>query len=94
MAQCHGPWDGIYVLQLSLVFVEVPKGVKPIGCKWTYKRKREPDRKVETFKARLVEKIYTQKDGIEYEETFSSVAMLKSIWILLVVAVKLDYKIW
>ena len=40
-------------------FVEAPKGIKPIGCKWIYKRKRGPDKKVETFKARLVAKWYT-----------------------------------
>ena len=74
--------------------VEAPKGVKPIGCNWIYKRKRRPNGKVETFKARLVAKGYTQKKGINYEETFSPVAMLKSIQILLVVATSLDYEIW
>ena len=56
--------------------------------------KRGPDRKVETFKARLVAKGYIQKEGIDYEETFPLVAMLKSIRILLAVATKLDYEIW
>ena len=74
--------------------VEAHKGVKPIGCKWIYKRKRRPDGKVETLKARLVAKGYTQKEGIDYEETFSPIALLKSIQILLVVAVSLDYEIW
>ncbi|KAL2527758.1 cysteine-rich RLK (RECEPTOR-like protein kinase) 8 [Abeliophyllum distichum] len=36
--------------------VDAPKGIKPIGCKWVYKRKRGVDGKVETFKARLVAK--------------------------------------
>ena len=39
--------------------VKAPNGIKPIGCKWVYKRKRGVDGKVETFKARLVAKEYT-----------------------------------
>ena len=67
--------------------------VRPIGCKWIYKRNREAYGKVETFKARLVAEGYTQREGIDYEETFSPVAMLKSIRILLSIAANLDYEI-
>ena len=52
------------------------------------------DGKVETFKARLVDKGFTQKEGIDYEETVSLVAMLKSIRILLSIAACLDYEMW
>ena len=75
-------------------FVKVTNGIKLVGCKWDYKRKRGIDGKVETFKARIVAKGYTQKEGIDYEETFSPVVMLKSIKILLSITAHYDYEIW
>ena len=74
--------------------VDPPEYVRSIGCKWIYKKKRGIDGKVETFKTRLVAKGYTQKEGVDYEETFSPAAMLKSIRILLSIAANLDYEIW
>ena len=74
-------------------FVKVPNGIKLVGCKWDYKRKRGIDGKVETFKTRLVAKGYTQKESIDYEETFSPVVMLKSIRILLSITAHYDYEI-
>ena len=51
-------------------------------------------KKVETYKARLVAKGYRQRYGIDYDETFSPVAMLKSIRIMLALAAHFDYEIW
>ena len=59
-----------------------------------FQEKRVDGRKVETFKARLVAKCYTQKQGLDYEETFSPVVMLKSVRIVLSIAAALDYEIW
>lgn len=42
----------------------------------------------------MVGKGYTQREGIDYEETFSPIAMLKSIRIFLSIAAALDYEIW
>ena len=49
---------------------------------------------MKAWKARLIAKGYTQKEGIDYEETFLSVVMLKSIRILLSKSAHLDYEIW
>ena len=58
------------------------------------KRKKEIDGKVETYKAILVEKGYSQKSGFDYEETFLPVAMIKSIKILLSIETYYIYEIW
>ncbi|KAL0462628.1 UNVERIFIED_CONTAM: hypothetical protein Slati_0150400 [Sesamum latifolium] len=59
--------------------VDPPKGVKPVGCKWVYKRKLGADGEVTAFKARLVAKEYTQGPEVDFEKTYSPVAMAKSI---------------
>ena len=63
--------------------------LKVIGCKWVHKIKHDM-----TFKYRLVAKGFKQTQGIDYDETFSPVVMLKSIRILLNIASYYDYKIW
>ena len=73
--------------------VDAPEGVTPIGCKWIFKRKIKVDGQVETYKARLVAKGFSQRQGIDYDETFSLVAMLKSIQILLAIVAYYDYEI-
>ncbi|KAL0284531.1 UNVERIFIED_CONTAM: Retrovirus-related Pol polyprotein from transposon RE2 [Sesamum angustifolium] len=70
-----------------------PKGVKPFECKWVYKRNFGADGEVTAFKARLVAKGYTQRPGVDFEETYLPVAMAKSIRILLAIAAWYDYEI-
>ncbi|KAK8589956.1 hypothetical protein V6N12_024343 [Hibiscus sabdariffa] len=74
--------------------VEPPEGIKPIGCKWVFKKKTDMDGNVQTYKGRLVAKGFRQIHGIDYDETFSPVAMFKSIQILLAIAAFHDYEIW
>ena len=83
----------IYSNQVQTL-MDLPANIKPIGCNWVQKKKRRPDGRVKTFKVRLIAKGYTQKKGIDYVETFSPVAMLKSIQILLSIVAHLDYEIW
>ncbi|KAK8690320.1 hypothetical protein V6N13_089014 [Hibiscus sabdariffa] len=74
--------------------VEPPEGIKPIGCKWVFKKKIDMDGNVQTYKGRLVAKGFRQIHGVDYDETFSPVAMFKSIRILLAIAAFHDYEIW
>ena len=46
------------------------------------------------YRARLIAKGYHQRQGIDYDETLSPVAMLKSIRILLAIAIHHIYEIW
>ena len=74
--------------------IDPPNGLKTIGCKWVFKKKTDIDGNVHTFKARLVAKGFKQTHGVDYDETFSPVAILKSIRILLAIATYYDYEIW
>ena len=87
MARGYEIQNGAMKVNDVQTLVDSPEGVKPIECKWVFKRKRGADGKVETYKAHLVTKGYRQRYGIDYDETFSPVAILKSIRIMLVIAV-------
>ena len=50
--------------------VDPPEEFIFIGCKWIYKRKIGNDGKVETYKAKLIVKDYSQHKGIDYHDTF------------------------
>ena len=52
------------------------------------------DGKVHAYNSRLVANGFTQAQGIDYDDTFSPVAKIKSIGIMLVIAAFHDYEIW
>ena len=74
--------------------VDLPPNCRTVGSKWVFKKKTNMDGNLHTFKARLVAKGFTQTHGIDYDETFSPVAMIKSIRILFAIAAYYDYDIW
>ncbi|GJZ72344.1 retrovirus-related pol polyprotein from transposon TNT 1-94 [Tanacetum coccineum] len=76
------------------ILVELPPNGKTVGSKWLFKKKTDMDGAVHTYKARLVAKGYTQTPGIDYEETFSPVADIRAIRILIAIAAYYDYEIW
>ncbi|GKA19614.1 retrotransposon protein, putative, ty1-copia subclass [Tanacetum coccineum] len=76
------------------VLVDLPPSCKTIRSKWIFKKKTNMDGIVHTYKARLVTKGYTQLYGVDYEETFSPVADIRAIRILISIAAFYDYEIW
>nr|GEV83996.1 hypothetical protein [Tanacetum cinerariifolium] len=74
--------------------VVLPPNAKVVKSKWIYKKKMDMDRKVYIYKARLVAKGCTQTYGVDYEETFSPVADIRAIRILIAIAAYYDYEIW
>ena len=72
----------------------MPDDRRAIENKWIFKKKTDADGNVIIYKARLVAKGYRQVQGIDYDETFSPVAKLKSVRIMLANAAYYDYEIW
>ena len=70
--------------------------MKPIGCKWIFKTKRDSKGDVERYKARLIAKGYTQKECIDYKEIFSPVSSKDSFRTImaLVAHFALSFIIW
>jgi hypothetical protein len=66
--------------------VERPPKVKVLDSRWVFKVKRLQDGSVERYKARLVIKGYKQRPGVDFNETFASVARYESIRLLLALA--------
>ena len=73
---------------------DLPDDRRAIENKWIFKKKTDADGNVTIYKARLVAKGYWQVQGVDYDETFSPVAKLKSVRIMLAIAAYYDYEIW
>jgi len=71
-----------------------PNGINVIGIKSIYKNKSDENGTVTKNKARFVAHGYTQVEGLDFNETFSHVARLESIRLLLGVACILKFKLF
>ncbi|RVW35834.1 Retrovirus-related Pol polyprotein from transposon TNT 1-94 [Vitis vinifera] len=79
----NGVWD----------LIELPNNCKPVGCKWVFKTKRDAKGNIERFKAKLVAKGFTQKEGIDYKDTFSPVSKKDSLRIIMALVAHFDLEL-
>lgn len=71
--------------------VDRPKDKTVVKAKWVFKKKLNSDGEVR-YRARLVAKGFTQKKGIDFDETFSPVLRYSTFRLLLALSVQLDLK--
>ena len=74
--------------------MDLPDDRQAIENKWILKKKTDTYSNVTVYKARLVVKGFRQVQGIDFNETFSPVVMLKSVRIMLGIVAFYDYEIW
>jgi hypothetical protein len=72
---------------------EISKGAKIVGCKWVYKTKCDSKGNIKRFKARVVAKSFTQREGIDYTEIFSLVLCRNSLRIIMALVAHYDLEL-
>ena len=73
--------------------VPMPQDRSVVGSRWFCKIKYVADGRIENFKDRFVAKGYAQKEGIDYEETFTPVAQYTSIRSVISLATQMGWEI-
>jgi hypothetical protein len=70
------------------------QGPNIIDCKWVYKIKRNANDSIDRYKAWLVAKGFKQRYGIDYDDTFSTIVKVATIWLVLFIAVSKGLSLW
>ena len=70
-----------------------PKNKDVVSSRWLFKIKHATDVSIDKYKARFVASGFSQKEGIDYEETFTPVARYTSIRTIIALATKMKWKL-
>ena len=73
--------------------VECPKNTNIVSCKWVFKIKKNSAGEINKYKVWLVARGFTQQYGVDYDETYASVACLASLQLILAIAACWDWDI-
>ncbi len=73
--------------------VELPEKRKVVGIKWVFKLKTNEEGTTSRYKARLVAQGFSQQRGSDYDETFSPVARMESVRMIISLAVRCGLKL-
>ena len=82
-----------FLLNHTWELVSCPPGKRIVGYRWIYTMKAHLDGTVDRLKARLVAKGYTQIYGLDFSDTFSPIAKLTSMRILIALAATYQWSI-
>ena len=73
--------------------VSRPEGKSVVASRWLYKIKHGVDGSIEKYKARFVARGFSQKEGVDYDETFAPVARYTSIRSIIAIASTMGWKL-
>nr|GEY18721.1 retrovirus-related Pol polyprotein from transposon TNT 1-94 [Tanacetum cinerariifolium] len=74
--------------------VDRPLCKNVINMKWLWKKKRDEENTIIRNKARLVAKGYSQKEGIDFEESFAPIARLEAVWLFVAYAAHKSFQVF
>jgi hypothetical protein len=96
----HAAWRAAMQSEMDAVeknrtweLADLPRGHNAITLKWVFKLKRDEAGAIIKHKARLVARGFMQREGIDFDDTFATVARMESVWLLFALATQEGWRV-